>query len=203
MVEVKVKKGLDQALARMLVRNVDALAKDMEQRAKRNAPAVKEWRKQPDDRVRPEHIAVDGQKRPANLRFDLPSHAWDEGRGRSEKHQGDARTGPRTYFMEGGWFGTGRYYQENLNIAYVNAVDCRCYTTLDAQGLSRKIRRDKAVAVGTKVKAKVWIKAPFAIEAELGDVYPMNSAMADKVEPGTHFMRKAAVAAAAAARDSK
>lgn len=182
--------GLDAKLAQLVARpKVNEVARQVQAQAKRNAPPVKVWNTQRDARVRPTHVEADYQARPANLRFQLRNHPWDLGIGREPDSEWKPRaTGPFAYFDRP---------REQVYGAYLNFVHCRCYLTYDKTGLSRLIRRDPAVALGAKVTASVWIRAPLVLEAERGDVYPGGY-----IAEGTWFMRKAAYQVAARNRST-
>lgn len=178
-------KNLDAKVAAHIRPQVDDLAKEVERRAKDGAPGVKEWVTVGDAKVRHTHRATNGQQRPENLRFELPSTKWDMGEGRSASRGGVNIVGPTTYFLK-------PRHPENESIAVVNHVNCRCHAVVDPEGLSRHMVRVPAVAEGAKVKAAVRLRAPGAIQAELGDTYYLGSNMGMRTEEGTHFMENAA-----------
>ena len=189
--------NLDQNAAKAARAAVDAAADPVKRQAEANAPGVKQWVTQHDGNVRHTHVAADGQKRPENLRYDIPSMPWDMGEGRREDNMRGFtanRVGPVTHFFydSGPHAAQPGNFEEALKMAYTNAVSCRCYTEIDPNGLSREIKADPAKAVGSKCKAKVHVTAPYAVEAELGDQYNLGDRMGEVDAKGTHFMENAA-----------
>ncbi|MFF1600828.1 hypothetical protein ACFVYV_25520 [Streptomyces mirabilis] len=166
--------GLEEALARMLAPYVQRIAHQVEIEAKRLAPPTKRWVTVGDDRVRPTHVAAQGQEVPGNLRFTINSMRWDM------EHRG---LGPSTYMLEP---------RDVSSRAVANLKNCRCTTHKDPQGIARHINTGQPVVSGKKVTVTVSVQAPQVVEAEVGTVYPGNL-RAD----GTHFMSRAAAIVAA------
>lgn len=197
MAKFKPAPNLDHLAARAARRAVDNVAEAVKGQAADTAPGVKQWHSQHDGRVRHTHVQVDGQKRPENLRYDLQSMPWDQGRGRREENMRGMtanRVGPTTHFF----YDSGQHaaqpgnFQEALRMAYTNAVSCRCYTEVDPNGLSRELRREDAKTRGAKCRARVYITAPYVVQAELGDVYYLGDREGESQADGTHFMQNAA-----------
>jgi hypothetical protein len=80
--------GLEEKLALMVAPHVHRIAQQVELEAKRLAPPTKSWVTVADDRVRPTHVAAQGQVVPGNLRFAINSMDWDR------QHRG---VGDKTY----------------------------------------------------------------------------------------------------------
>jgi hypothetical protein len=166
--------GLEEALARMIAPYVQRIAHQVEIEAKRLAPPTKRWVTVGDDKVRPTHVAAQGQEVPGNLRFSINSMEWDI------KHRG---VGPKTYMLEP---------KDESSRAVANLKNCRCTTHKDPQGIARHINTGQPVVAGKKVTVTVSVTAPQVVEAEVGTVYPGNL----RAE-GTHFMSRAAALVAA------
>lgn len=180
-VEIHLATGFDEAIARMVAPHVTNLAKQVAVTARRTAPPVKEWETRRDDRVRPTHVATDRQRRPANLRFALPSTQWDIGIGREPDREAYVRALGVDYFDHPG---------EHLEWARGNYENCRCRIVWDPTGLARHVQHSDAVVTGTVARATVWVTAPHAVGAELGELYP--TPYGAQPAEGTYFMRKAA-----------
>ncbi|GAA5071012.1 hypothetical protein [Streptomyces similanensis] len=166
--------GLEQALARMIAPHVQRIARQVEIEAKRLAPPTKRWVTVGDDRVRPTHVAAQGQVVPGNLRFSINSMAWDR------RHRG---LGPQTYMLEP---------KDESSRAVANLKNCRCTTHNDPDGIARNINAGPPVITGKKVTVTVSATGPMVVEAEVGTVYPGNL-----VADGAHFMARAAALVAA------
>ncbi|MET7573411.1 hypothetical protein ABZT04_33675 [Streptomyces sp. NPDC005492] len=166
--------GLEEALARMIAPAVQRIAHQVEIEAKRLAPPTKRWVTVGDDKVRPTHVAAQGQEVPGNLRFSINSMEWDI------KHRG---VGAQTYMLEP---------RDESSRAVANLKNCRCTTHSDPEGIARHINTGQPVVAGKKVTVTVSVQAPKVVEAEVGTVYPGNL-RAD----GTHFMSRAAAIVAA------
>ncbi|MEU1592774.1 hypothetical protein ABZ468_07910 [Streptomyces sp. NPDC005708] len=166
--------GLEARLAAMLAPAVQRIAHQVEVEAKRLAPPTKRWVTVGDDKVRPTHVAAQGQEVPGNLRFTINSMAWDM------KHRG---LGPKTYM---------RQPKDESSRAVANIKNCRCTTAQDPDGIARHINTSQPVVAGKKVTVTVSVQAPMVVEAEVGTVYPGNLP-AD----GAHFMSRAAAIVAA------
>lgn len=106
MARFRPRKGLDELVARMVVPQVEELARSVRDEQRKLAPPTKEWVTMRDDRVRPEHRKTDRQVVPGNLRFELPSHPWDR------EHRG---LGPHTYM---------RFPKDETSRAVVNIINC-------------------------------------------------------------------------------
>ncbi|MFJ4880065.1 hypothetical protein ACIP93_33325 [Streptomyces sp. NPDC088745] len=161
--------GLEEQLARMLAPDVRRIAHQVEIEAKRLAPPTKRWVTVGDDRVRPTHIAANGQEVPGNLRFKLNSMRWDI------EHRG---VGAHTYMLEP---------LDRTSRAIANLKNCRCSAHREPDGIARHINTGQPVVAGKKVTVTVSVQAPMVVEAEVGTVYPGNL----RAE-GTYFMSRAA-----------
>ncbi|MFG2408749.1 hypothetical protein ACGFR8_31285 [Streptomyces brevispora] len=166
--------GLEQSLARIVAPAVHRIAQKVEVEAKRLAPPTKRWVTMGDDRVRPTHVAAQGQVVPGNLRFTINSMDWDR------KHRG---VGASTYMLEP---------RDRTSRAIANLKHCRCTTHKDPDGIARHINTGQPVVAGRRVTVTVSVQAPNVVEAEVGTVYPGNM-----VADGTHFMSRAAAIVAA------
>ncbi len=204
MAKFKPAKGLDRKVARMAASAVDDVAREVERRARAGAPGTKTWHSHHDGRTRPSHVAADGQEIPENLRYELMTDAYDRG-GENRGARNPAMRAANspvgaTYLMwdEGTHASQSAHYESNLRIAYANTAGCRCWTSLDPQGIAKKIRRDDADVDGTSVKARVWVRAPKVVQAELGEQYNLGTVAGLAVHEGTHFMENAARATARA-----
>jgi hypothetical protein len=169
--------GLEAALARLVAPAVHRIAHQVQVEAQRLAPPTKRWVTMGDDKVRPTHVAAQGQVVPGNLRFTINSMDWDR------RHRG---VGAKTYM---------RAPRDRTSRAVANLKNCRCTTHIDPAGIARHINTSQPVVSGKKVTVTVSVQAPLVVEAEVGTVYPGNLAA-----EGTHFMSRAAAAAAVAAR---
>ncbi len=186
--------GLDEIVARMVAPEQRRFAERVEDTAKALAPPTKTWVHIGDGRVRTPHMAAGGQEVPDNLRFDLTSFEWDVmhpavGSLRKGTPGGDgwagqmARTAPgHTTWM--------LYPRDQTPAAFVQAVNCRCSTTLNPDGISKLISTEATTVVGTRITTTVAAVGKWVIEAEYGTVYP--SMVGDLVAEGTFFMTKAA-----------
>ncbi|MGY4934913.1 hypothetical protein ACWD7T_28140 [Streptomyces sp. 900116325] len=166
--------GIEEQLAQMLAPAVQRIAHQVEIEAKRLAPPTKRWVTMGDDKVRPTHVAAQGQVVPGNLRFELNSMRWDI------EHRG---VGAHTYMVEPG---------DRSSRAIANLKNCRCTTHKDPDGIARHINTGQPVVAGKKVTVTVSVQAPMVVEAEVGTVYPGNL-----VADGAHFMSRAAAMVAA------
>ncbi|MFF9901229.1 hypothetical protein [Streptomyces longispororuber] len=166
--------GLEAQLARMIAPHIQRIAHQVEVEAKRLAPPTKRWVTMADDRVRPTHVAAQGQVVPGNLRFAINSMDWDR------RHRG---LGAKTYMREP---------RDQSSRAVANIKNCRCTTAVDPQGIARNITTGQPIITGKKVTVTVTARAPMVVEAEVGTVYPGNL-----VADGTHFMARAAAIVAA------
>jgi len=68
---------------------------------------------------------------------------------------------------------------------FVQVVNCRCTLMIDPLGIAKRIKAERAVVIGTKVKASIKAKGPRIIEAEYGEIYA-DGIYAD----GAWFMRR-------------
>ncbi|MFJ2745314.1 hypothetical protein ACIO3O_37285 [Streptomyces sp. NPDC087440] len=161
--------GLEAALARMIAPDIQRIAQQVEIQAKRLAPPTKRWVTMGDDRVRPTHVAAQGQIVPGNLRFAINSMDWDR------HHRG---LGAKTYMLAP---------RDQSSRAVANLKNCRCTTHTDPRGISRHINTGQPVVSGKKVTVTVSVRGPMVVEAEVGTTYPGNL-----VAPGAHFMSRAA-----------
>ncbi|NEA53593.1 hypothetical protein G3I60_05330 [Streptomyces sp. SID13666] len=161
--------GLDEAVALMIAPHVRRLAQQVETEAKRLAPPTKRWVTMGDDKVRPTHVAAQGQTVPDNLRFTINSMDWDR------HHRG---VGPYTYMHAP---------RDESSRAVANLKNCRCTTYSDPHGIARHINTSEPVITGKKVTVTVYAQGPMVVEAEVGTVYPGNLPA-----PGVHFMARAA-----------
>ncbi|GHH22007.1 hypothetical protein [Streptomyces lanatus] len=166
--------GLEAQLARMLAPAVQRIARQVEIEAKLLAPPTKRWVTMGDHKVRPTHVAANGQEVPGNLRFAIDSMQWDM------EHRG---VGPTTYMLEP---------LDESSRAVANLKNCRCRAHKDPEGIARHINTGQPVVAGKRVTVTVSVQAPMVVEAEVGTVYPGNL-RAD----GTHFMSRAAAIVAA------
>ncbi|CAM5235595.1 hypothetical protein [Streptomyces griseomycini] len=166
--------GLEEQLARMLAPAVRRIAVQVEVEAKRLAPPTKRWVTVGDNRVRPTHVAAQGQVVPGNLRFKINSMDWDM------KHRG---LGEHTYMLQP---------KDESSRAVANIKNCRCTTHKDPKGIARHITTGQPVIAGKKVTVTVSVEADQVVEAEVGTVYPGNL----RAE-GTFFMSRAAAIVAA------
>lgn len=166
--------GLEMQLARMLAPAVQRIAQQVEVEAKRLAPPTKRWVTVGDERVRPTHVAAQGQVVPENLRFKLNSMDWDI------EHRG---VGPYTYMREP---------RDRSSRAIANLKNCRCVAHKDPDGIARHINTGQPVVAGKRVTVTVSVEAPLVVEAEVGTVYPGNL-----IAEGTFFMSRAAAIVAA------
>ncbi|MGW2550122.1 hypothetical protein [Streptomyces sp. NPDC001635] len=166
--------GLEENLAAMLAPAVQRIAHQVEIEAKRLAPPTKRWVTMADDRVRPTHVAAQGQVVPGNLRFSINSMRWDI------EHRG---VGPQTYMLEP---------RDQSSRAVANIKNCRCTTHKDPDGIARLINTGQPVVAGRRVTVTVSVQGPMVVEAEVGTVYPGNL-----VADGAHFMSRAAALVAA------
>ncbi|MEV8344548.1 hypothetical protein [Streptomyces niveus] len=166
--------GLEEALARMVAPAVHRIARQVEVEAKRLAPPVKRWVTVGDNRVRPTHIAAQGQEVPGNLRFAINSMDWDR------RHRG---VGDKTYM---------RAPKDESSRAVANIKNCRCTTHNIRDGIAKNISTGQPVVAGKKVTVTVTARAHLVVEAEVGTVYP-GGLVAD----GAHFMSRAAAIVAA------
>ncbi|TXS56545.1 hypothetical protein [Streptomyces sp. t39] len=167
-------RGLEEQLARMLAPAVHRIARQVEIEAKRLAPPTKRWVTVGDNRVRPTHVAANGQEIPDNLRFKITSMRWNV------EHRG---VGPHTYMLKP---------LDQSSRAVANLKNCRCSAHKDPDGIARHINTGQPIVAGKKVMVTVSVKAPLVVEAEVGTVYPGNL----RAE-GTWFMSRAAATVAA------
>jgi hypothetical protein len=169
--------GLEAMVARMVAPEVTEIGHQVERAAKRLAPPLKEWVTVADDRVRPTHVAAEGQQVPDNLRFKINSMEWDR------KHRG---LGEHTWM---------RAPRDESSRAVANIKNCRCTPRSIPDGIARNIRTGPTVVSATMVRVDVIAEGPWVVEAEWGTVYP-GGLRAD----GTHFMARAAAEVAAQRR---
>ncbi|MFJ7004147.1 hypothetical protein ACIQWY_29580 [Streptomyces albidoflavus] len=166
--------GLEARLAQLLAPDVHRIAQQVEVRAKRLAPPTKRWVTLGDDRVRPTHVAAQGQVVPDNLRFSINSMDWDR------RHRG---VGAKTYMLAP---------RDQSSRAVANLKNCRCTVHKDPAGIARHINTGQPVVAGKRVTVTVTASGPMVVEAEVGTVYPGNL-----VADGTFFMARAAAQVAA------
>ncbi len=166
--------GLEEALARMVASHIRRIAQQVEIEAKRLAPPVKHWVTVGDDKVRPTHVAAQGQEVPGNLRFAINSMDWDR------RHRG---LGDKTYMREP---------KDQTSRAVANIKNCRCTSHTDPDGIARNINTGPPVVSGKKVTVTVTARGRLVVEAEVGTVYPGNL-----VAEGAHFMSRGAAIVAA------
>ncbi|GGT26979.1 hypothetical protein GCM10010222_80970 [Streptomyces tanashiensis] len=126
-----------------------------------------------DNKVRPTHVAANGQEVPDNLRFKIDSMDWDI------EHRG---VGARTYMIRP---------KDESSRAVANLKNCRCTVHRDPNGIAQHINTGQPVVAGKKVTVTVSVQAHLVVEAEVGTVYPGNL----RAE-GTHFMDRAALTVA-------
>ncbi|MBM0201915.1 hypothetical protein JNW90_01430 [Micromonospora sp. STR1s_5] len=143
------RKGLEQVVARMVARRVQAITDQVAEAAKDHAPPTKTWRSRGDDAVRPEHRDADGQEVPANLRYVLDSPDYDRAHyGAAAKQQ---LRHPRDRDATPGL-----------------TAQCRCTETEDPEGLSRGIEAHMVEVRGAVVVGHVTSIGPRVVDAEFG-----------------------------------
>lgn len=174
MAKFKPAPGLEESVARMVAPYVHRIGQQVEVEAKRLAPPVKRWITVGDDKVRPTHVAAQGQEVPGNLRFAINSMDWDR------EHRG---VGPQTYMLAP---------RDESSRAVANLKNCRCTTHSDPDGIARHINTGPPVISGKKVTVTVTARGNWVVEAEVGTVYPGNL-----VAAGAHFMSRGAAIVAA------
>ncbi len=168
-------KDLYAKVALLVAPEVEATAVEVEREAKRIAPATKQWESQRDARVRHTHVGADnkyGSKDkalPDNLRFEVTSMDWD---------RENLGLGPITYMKEP---------RDRSSGAYVNLVNCRCYTVVHPDGMAEFISSTPAKVTGSEVSALAVAEGEHVLKAEYGDEYPGGL-----VAKGTMFMHRAA-----------
>lgn len=178
-VRVRLRRDLDELVARMVQRKITRIAEEVADQAKTDAPRTKTWVSRRDGRVRKTHVHADLTQReiPENTRFKLKSMDWDR------EHRG---LGPYTYM---------RWPRDETSRAVANIINCRCVVEYNPSGISRLVQVEKARTHGAVTRAVVRVKGKLAVQAERGDAYA-----GDLIAAGTHFLSRAASAVAARRR---
>lgn len=168
---------LEVIVGRMIAPEVRKVAQRVETIARRLAPPGKNWTSMADAAVRDTHrVAHRLPTIPDNLRFAVPGQPWDVSHGLS----------PGTdYLLRPKDTSTG------LPPDAVQHVHCRCKLTFSPMFISKYLRTEPARVSARAVTVEVVCTAPYALQAEYGDVYPTGARAV-----GTHFMSRAAAAAA-------
>lgn len=172
MAKFRERKGLDQAVARMIVPEITRITRAAGDGAKQAAPPEKVWLTKEDPLVRPEHAEAHRQAVPKNLRFTLTSPDYDQ------QHY---RAGPKQM---------GRKPKDKENFTPGLTANCRCFLGENPDGVSKTIKAHAARAAGTKVTGRVTCDHELASPAEFGN----------SQDQGVRFMGKGLRAGKRAAR---
>lgn len=189
MATFKAAPGLNETVAQMVAPEVGNIAKRVERFAKQFAPPMKRWVSMQDDNVRDTHVAAHGQEVPGNLRYGLISRAYD-----IEHHSAlgvDYANQPND--PTAGLPGNSAQW-----IRGDTPWGCRCRSVLLPTAIAERIKTGPVLVEGSTVRVVVSCDAPQVVKAEYGDYYPTPHGVVHN--DGTHFMGRAAAAAALSTR---
>ncbi|WP_435585916.1 phage minor head protein [Micromonospora aurantiaca (nom. illeg.)] len=141
--------GLEQIVAAMVARKVQAITDEVADVARDNAPGTKTWHTVGDEEVRPEHRDAHGQEVPENLRFVVDSPDYDQA------HYGAP---PKQQLR----------HPRDRDATPGLTVNCRCQAIEDPAGLARGIEAHPVEIRGSTVVGHVTSVGPRVSDAEFG-----------------------------------
>ena len=178
----------------MVVPRIQEVVEEIALEAKRLAPPTKVWISLADGAVREQHVKIDHQAVPANLRFTLPAYEWDV---KHPGHQGPSETrngsSPARHYDDNHRLSSTQktyllYPRDRTGLGYIAVVNCRCEVLEDPEGVRKLIHPHRATAHNKKVTGLVVCEGNHVVQAERGDRY--GAGIPESV--GVFFMKRGA-----------
>lgn len=155
---------LDLVMARRAAVVVDRLKQDVQNEARRRAPAAKRWITRHDPKVRHWHALTNGQTIPANLRYRVQAVTYVR-KGRDRHGKAINRAGG--WKILEGLYDLGREPRDPKLPIYQTAR-CRCRSALIPELVALSIHTTVTAIEGKRAVAEVNCFFPRAAESEFG-----------------------------------
>lgn len=168
MARIFIARDLEARAGYLVTDTVDEVARQAEELAKGYAPPTKIWRTMRDDKVRPEHRALEGKEEAGQIRFKAKSFKWDKE---------NRAVGEHTYLLAP---------RDRSSRSLIHVRQCRCYLQVN-NGVAEGIKRTEAIIKRDSVEATVVSSSEWAVDAEYGQAYPSIG----KTSKGEYYMKKA------------